>query len=142
MAPPLLVAGFWLFRRRQLRHRSDAGILRRRRALRRAIDDLEVCRQAEDVRERARGCSRALRGFIGDKLGVEGIALTPLEAQELLEEAGVEPALARRSREILDRLEAVQYASTALPPSAPPPIEELLRELERSLDAPARRSDS
>ena len=64
--------------------------------------------------ERAQLASRVLREYIGDKLGVEGTALTPEEVDQRLREKGVADDLVKETHGLLDRLEAFQYGASAI----------------------------
>jgi len=59
-----------------------------------------------DSGERA---SALLREYIGDKLGVEGLALTPEDADSLLRDRGVDEALGLETAELLRELEAARF---------------------------------
>lgn len=110
LAPPLGYAGLLFWRRRQELYARDSGLRRRRTALRRCLDQLgRLELTSGDGKEAARFASRALRSYVGDKAGAEGSALTPLEVEGILCEAGVDEPTSRRTREILDRLEAAQF---------------------------------
>ncbi len=138
----LPIAGFGtllILQRRRASFDADRGLRRRRGALRRAMAEVDSI-ESGDVRERAARSSRILREYVGDKLGVEGSALTPIEVEGMLEERGVEEGLARRIREVLDRLEAAQYASGTMdrPGSGGPALGPLLRDLEKALESSSR----
>jgi hypothetical protein len=114
IVPPLAFLGVLAFRRRQERFEQDAGLLRRRQALRKA---LATMRRLEDEvsgggsSAAARLASRCVREFVGDKLGVEGSALTAEETDAQLRQRGVAEELAARTHRLLDRLEAAQYGT-------------------------------
>jgi len=56
---------------------------------------------------------RALRDFVGDRLGVSGSALTPSEITSLICDVGVDPHLTDRVRHVLDQCDAGCYGSVA-----------------------------
>ncbi|MCY3970704.1 MAG: hypothetical protein OXG74_12275, partial [Acidobacteria bacterium] len=58
--------------------------------------------------------SGIVRRYVGDKLGLEGSALTPSEAETALVLAGVDGAVAARCRTQLEQLEAAQYGLAAV----------------------------
>ena len=62
----------------------------------------------------ARLASRCLREFIGDKLNLEGSALTPGEAGEKLRSRGVPEELSAEVRRRLERLEAAQFGAAEI----------------------------
>jgi BatD DUF11 like domain len=115
-APPLLYLGLLLLRRRQERHRLDAGLRRRQDALRTGLKTLRrIDAEAGDGRPAAAAemASQCLRRFVGDKLGLEGSALTAADADTALRGRGVDEAVARETHELLDRLDAARYAAPA-----------------------------
>lgn len=118
VAPPLLFLGLMVARRRRERYAADVGWRRRRGALdraRRVLSELEGApgHAAPDARSAAHLASRALRGYIGDRLNLEGRALTPAEAAQHLRARGAEAETADRVETVLARLEAVQYGAAA-----------------------------
>ena len=110
-APPLLCLGLVVARRRRERYDTDVAWRRRRGALDRARRLLSELAEAPDPRSAAHLASRVLRGYIGDRLNLEGGALTPAEAAQHLRDRGAEPELAARVETLLARLEAVQYGA-------------------------------
>jgi hypothetical protein len=138
-APPVAYGALLARERRRARSAQNRERERRRTALRRAADELDALAGAprDDLEALARRASLAVRGYVGDKLGAEGAALTPAEVETMLGGAGVDEATRRRARELLERLEAVQYgsASTRLEPDAlGRSLTGLLREVERVLE--------
>lgn len=109
--PPLLFLGLVIVRRRRERYATDVGWRRRRGALDRARRVLSELEGAPDPRSAAHLASRALRGYIGDRLNLEGGALTPTEAAQHLRERGAEEEIGHRVETVLARLEAVQYGA-------------------------------
>lgn len=117
LAPPLLFLGTLMAHRRRQRFELDAGLRRRHRALRRAKRQLKEIGQAVAGGEQplaARLASRCLREFIGDKLNLEGSALTPGEAGEELRSRGVPEELSAEVRRRLERLEAAQFGAAEI----------------------------
>ena len=113
-APPLLYLGLLLLRRRQERHRLDAGLRRRQDALRTGLKTLRrIDAEAGDGRPAAAAelASQCLRRFVGDKLGLEGSALTAADADTALRARGVDEAVARETHDLLDRLDAARYGA-------------------------------
>ena len=111
--PPLLFLALLTVRRRQRRYELDSGLRRRESAYKRAtsrargLPGVPECQH--DPAALARHASLCLREYVGDKLGLEGAALTPDEVFELLCERSVDEPTARRAREYLERLEASQF---------------------------------
>lgn len=132
LAPGLLFVGLVVLQRRQ--ERFGSGWRRRREALRRARESLAELTERDHPQAVAKSASAMLRSYIGDKLDLEGRALTPVEAAEHLLQAGAGEGLAVETEEILARLEAIQFG--ALGGSAGDlqrEIEEHLQRLEEAL---------
>ena len=68
----------------------------------------------EDPEQKSQVASKVLRQYIGDKLGVEGAALTPAEVDQLLTDHGVSSDLVQETHDLLSRFEASQYGSSAM----------------------------
>ncbi|HVR30358.1 MAG TPA: BatD family protein [Thermoanaerobaculia bacterium] len=127
--PPLAYLGLLVARRRADRHASDAGLKRRRAALRVALREIRSG-PAEIEPSLASG---VLRRYAGDRLGAEGGAFTARECVERLAAAGVGDGLAAEVRAFFARLEAAGYggSSDALVQAAE--LRGLLERLEREL---------
>jgi hypothetical protein len=140
VAPPAAFGALLAAEHRRSRSAQNRERERRRLALRRAIGALEALpgsAGAGEVEALARQASLAVRGYVGDKLGAEGAALTPAEVEAMLTGAGVDEATARRARELLDRLEAAQYGSSATrlePEALGRSLVGLLRDVDRVLE--------
>ena len=106
--PPFMYVALLARHRRERRYAADRTLRRRHRALRDALSVARKLRSGAGPASAAEA-SRIVRRYVGDKLGVEGSALTPSEAEAALVRAGVDGTLAARCRELLERLEAAQY---------------------------------
>ncbi len=127
LVPPLVFAGVFVTQRRRDRFASDSGLRRRHRALSR----LRKALRSVDDSETASLC---LRRYIGDKLGLEGGALTPDEVEANLRRRGVDEETVVASARLLDRLAAAQYGGDSLQPTeAVAEIEALVKSLERQV---------
>ncbi|MEE8137544.1 MAG: BatD family protein [Thermoanaerobaculia bacterium] len=137
LAPPLLFLSTLIAHRRRRRFLLDAGLRRRREALRSARRRLkEVGREVGrgDPRSASRAASRCLREFIGDKLNLEGSALTPEEAAQHLCSRGLEEGLLVEVRRLLQRLEAAQYGAAEIEPERfVETLEAILKRLEGAI---------
>lgn len=135
LAPPLFFAGLLLVHRRRERHSATAGLRRRRWALRRARKALSELEGSAEPADTARSLSLILRGYIGDKLDLEGGALTPVEAADHLRRVGTEPDLVTEVDKLLTRLDRLQYGAARSAGSAEPraELEDLLPRLEEHL---------
>ncbi len=109
LAPPLFYALAIAGHRRRERFALDGSLRRRHRALRRALDQLPERGSGNEAEQ----ASRCLRQYVGDKLGAEGSALTPLEAADRLRSHGVAEELATAVEERLQRFEAAQYGASS-----------------------------
>jgi len=119
LLPPLGFVGTLAAQRRRRRFALDSGLRRRRDALGRArkcLKRIESQSEGEDAAAASRLASRCLREYVGDKLDVEGSALTPTETEELLRSHGVEEGVVEETCRLLDRLEAAQYSSEKIEP--------------------------
>ena len=110
---PLMYVALLTHHRRERRYAADTTLRRRQRALRDALSAAKRLRSGAGP-DSAAEASRIVRQYIGDKLGIEGAALTPSEAESAMVRAGVETELAGRCREQLERLEAAQYGLTTV----------------------------
>jgi hypothetical protein len=140
LAPPLVYVAALITTRRQRRFEADAGLRRRHKALRNARKILAgLQREARDERAVAELGSRCLRTYVGDKLGLEGVALTSAEVRQHLEQIGVEEPLVDEVYRLLDRLEAAQYSAATLEAGQlGDDLGKLLAGLERQIKAKAR----
>ena len=111
--PPVAYFVLLAYHRRERRYAADATLRRRQRALRDALSAARKLRSGTGPAAAAE-VSRIVRRYVGDKLGIEGAALTPSEAESALVRAGVEADLADRCREQLERLEAARYGLAAV----------------------------
>jgi hypothetical protein len=139
LLPPLVFVGTFVAQRRRRRFALDSGLRRRREAFGRARKCLERIATQSDVGDNAsasRLASRCLREYVGDKLDVEGSALTPVETEALLQMHGVEEALVDETCGLLRRLEAAQYSSEQIEPHRlTTELTPLLKKLDRQIRA-------
>jgi hypothetical protein len=138
--PPVAFLALLFVQRRRERLALDAGLRRRQGALRRATAELKQVEAERDPKVLSQRASSCLRTYIGDKLGLVGSALTPLEAQDALRAAGADEPSARRVREVLDRCEAAQYGAADRTPDRAAlvrSLDQLLRDLDPKLGAPS-----
>jgi hypothetical protein len=135
LLPPVGYVAFWVVDRRRRHYLVNSHLRRRRGALRRARQQLRVARGGGGEGTPEGAASRCLRGYIGDKLGLEGSALTPGEVRRHLAGRGVGEALLGRTCGLLERLESARYAQATASEGVDPidEVEVLLRELERGL---------
>ncbi len=111
--PPVMYLALLTHHRRERRYAADRTLRRRQRALRDALSAAKKVRSGTGPGSAAEA-SGIVRRYVGDKLGLEGSALTPSEAETALARAGVDGAVAARCRTQLERLEAAQYGLAAV----------------------------
>jgi hypothetical protein len=137
LAPPLVFFGLLLAERRRRHLETNVEAVRRRSALKKALKGLdEVAKASRDGsrRQLAELASRTLRGYVGDKVALEGSALTPAEAGEQLARCGVETSDVRETRTLLESFEAAQYAGAQAPgEDLAAELRSLLKRLERQI---------
>ncbi len=94
LIPPLGFIVWVLAMRRRVRLKSDVAFRRSRMALKEAQPFLREATsklKAGDDHDAAMALSRALRTYMGNRLNVEGTALTPRESAQLLADRGAGP---------------------------------------------------
>jgi hypothetical protein len=136
MAPPLLYLGLLVATRRQRRFEADTSLRKRQRATKNARKILAELKDldAGDELAVAELGSRCLRTYIGDKLGLEGAALTSAEVKQHLADVGVGQELVDEVSQLLEQLEAVQYgAATVAADQLGDDLKQLLARLERQI---------
>ncbi len=125
--PALGFVGTFLSQRRRERFALDASLRRRHQALRHLRQGLRSVESPESA-------SLCLRQYIGDKLGLEGSALTPTEVDSQLRGSGVSEDVAGATHSLLERLEAAQYGGDSVRRSAAvTEIESLVKSLEKQI---------
>ncbi len=115
----VLPIGLYLSARSVQRHRwrleHDVAFQRHRVAFRRARKQLQQLDGSDsDPGQLGQSTSLCLREYIGDKLGLEGAALTPVELDDMLKGHGVSEALSGETLDLLERLEAAQFGAASL----------------------------
>ncbi|MBI3179405.1 MAG: protein BatD [Deltaproteobacteria bacterium] len=140
VAPPALFLGLVVARRRSARALETAERRRRRRALRKARAELRSLARVSSRGESHDGAAqvlRVVRGYIGDKLGMDSGALTGRDAGELLGRAGGCAESAARIVELFARGDAAHYGGVAAeqPKSLCASAEDALVRLEREMRA-------
>ena len=115
----ILPIGLYLSARSVQRHRwrleHDVAFQRHRVAFRRARKQLQQLAGSDsDPGQLGQSTSLCLREYIGDKLGLEGAALTPVELDDRLKGHGVSEALSGETLDLLERLEAARFGAASL----------------------------
>jgi hypothetical protein len=135
LAPPVLFGSLWIGRRRRERFALDSALRRRHHALREVRKGLKQIRHMGDsTHEVSQAASRCLREYVGDKLGLEGSALTPTEVEQQLRGRGVAEEWVGKARDLLEQLEAAQYGGEpVVAEDAIARIEDLVKILEKEV---------
>ena len=136
VSPALLFLGLATSQRRREREASDDSIRRRRIAWSQARAELKALAGSQGGLQDA---SRILRDFLGNKLNLEGGALTPSDTAARLGQAGLSSELVERTRAFLAQCEQAQYAGPAagaskLSDSQYQALETLLTDLNQGLE--------
>ena len=87
----------------------DVAYYRSRNAYKNASQRFKKVSERSDSKEFARELSEIFREYIGDKLNLQGKAITAEEMQVRLKESNYEPQ-AEEIRKLLEKLETLQYA--------------------------------
>jgi hypothetical protein len=123
LAPPIFVGLCgWIVRRRQ-RWDSDLGFRKRTLALKRAEEGLQALALANE-NDLPRLYTRVLSEYVGDKLGSEGAALTPVELIARLERTELDLETRERLLERLRWAERLRYGVSSEPLSGVNLVEE------------------
>ncbi|MCA9295602.1 MAG: BatD family protein, partial [Phycisphaerales bacterium] len=131
--PPALCAAALLVRRRRDRLRTDHTFARRKMAKTRATEHLQAITASSSTSDAAEAVLRAVTGFMADRLGRSGDAMTSREARAELESVGVDETLRMRVDALLQSCEAARYAGAAgEAPRLRDEARSVIEELERS----------
>ncbi|HSA59760.1 MAG TPA: BatD family protein [bacterium] len=98
----------WQWRRRLDRIRSDSGFLKRERASKTAWQGVRNLGRATD-REFPERAAHILRGFLGDKAGIDGGSLTPADVHARLEPLHVSRETRDAVRRFLEECDEALY---------------------------------
>ncbi len=135
-APGLFFLSLGLVSLRRRRY-GDEVLRRRRGAMRVAQARLRQARNAKEPKAVLEHLSKTFRGYLGDKLGLEGGALTGREVQAALVARGVGDTLAQEAGALLDSIENARYAPAGTGFDADALLmrtREMLRKLEKKLE--------
>jgi hypothetical protein len=109
----------------QKRMKYDVAYYRHRNACKNARQRFKHISEHSDSKELGREISEVLREYIGDKLNLQGRAITAKEVEVHLNKSNCETGHAERTRKLLEKCETLQYA-----PMTPGNTKELLVESE------------
>jgi oxygen tolerance protein BatD len=112
--PPFLFLLFTAYVRYSLRLKYDTAFVRNRRAYKIASQKLKRLSSAKaevnSPREFAKSLSEIFREYIGNKLNLQGKAITSMEVERKLMERHFPEKQALSTRKLLEKYESLQYA--------------------------------
>lgn len=108
LLPALGALASWVAYRRLLHLRSDSGFLRRNQARRAAKKKIQKLSHIKDA-EFCRAATLILKEYIGDKLNVDGRALTAMDIEKLFGERSLSEAATSVVRSLLSEFDAGIY---------------------------------
>ena len=111
VSPALLFVMAAFFIRQQKRLTTDVAFYRNQKAYKTASQKLEnlARSQSSESKEFVSELSEILREYIGDKLNMQGKAITAAEVEHKLKESDYQSNAANDARKLLERCEALQY---------------------------------
>jgi hypothetical protein len=111
VSPALLFLIAAIFIRQQKRLTTDVAFYRNQKAYKTAAQKLEnlAHSQNSESKEFVSILSEILREYIGDKLNMQGKAITATEVEHKLKESEYQPNTALDTRKLLEKCEALQY---------------------------------
>jgi hypothetical protein len=111
VSPALLFVIAAIFIRQQKRLTTDVAFYRNQKAYKTASQKLENLAQNQnsESKEFVSELSEILREYIGDKLNMQGKAITAVEVEHKLKESDYQPNAANSTRKLLEKCEALQY---------------------------------
>ncbi len=114
MLPGLAFLTVFSLNMRREKHKKDAGLLRKKNAYKKALKNLEgtssILKNGHQANFYAE-ISKTIKGYLGDKLGLPGIALTPQEVEDRLNTAGFNGDLIKQIKELMEQCDACQFGS-------------------------------
>jgi hypothetical protein len=111
ISPALLFLIAAIFIRQQKRLTTDVAFYRNQKAYKTASQKLEnlAHNQNSESKEFVSELSEILREYIGDKLNMQGKAITAVEVEHKLNESDYQSNAANDTRKLLEKCEALQY---------------------------------
>jgi hypothetical protein len=111
--PAFIFFAALIYRKRQEKFKADTGILKRRKALKKSRVRLKELNHLEcqDFYDRA---SQILRTYIGDKLNIDGNALTSYDLRQKLEPLNLSSDMKEKVYTFVKDLEAGLYSGQSL----------------------------
>jgi len=109
LLPILIVGSVQIWQRKQRRLRQDVAYARDVRAQRVALNTLAET-QHEHGANKANAASRALLGYLSDKLNTPTVGLTTSDLISLLTESGLDASLTKRIQTLLHQIDIGRFA--------------------------------
>ncbi len=109
--PPILFWGFVFYSKHQYQLKHDIAFSRNKLAFKQAKTQLDKISQSTNLKDMGKRLSLIVREYIGNKLNLIGTAFTSLEVTEQLQQRGYPQEQIIQTRELLDKLELLQYAN-------------------------------
>ncbi len=111
VSPALLFVMAAFFIRQQRRLTTDVAFYRNQKAYKTASQKLEILGRSQnsESKEFVSELSEILREYIGDKLNLQGKAITAAEVEHKLIESDYQANAANSTRKLLEKCEALQY---------------------------------
>ncbi len=109
--PPLFFLGLALYSKQQYKLKHDIAFSRNKLAFKKAKTQLDRISQNNHLKEMGKELSLIVREYIGNKLNLVGTAFTPLEVTKQLQQKGYPQEQVLQTKELLDKLELLQYAN-------------------------------
>jgi hypothetical protein len=107
-APPVIVFAAYLILRRQRWVDANVDLIKKKKALARAVDRIKEIDLKDSVQIPG-VLSHVIKEYLGDKLGMVGIALTPIEVGQIFSKNGKKSKSGISLAEFLKELDAWQY---------------------------------
>ncbi len=111
VSPALLFVIAAIFIRQQKRLTTDVAFYRNQKAYKTASQKLKNLARSQnsESKEFVSELSEILREYIGDKLNMQGKAITAAEVEHKLKESNYQANAANNTRKLLEKCEALQY---------------------------------
>ena len=103
-----IISSFIIRQKKRMNH--DVAFYRRRNAYKNATQRLKKVKEHADSKDFGRELSEILREYIGNKLNLQGKAITAEEVEIRLKESDYETGYAEDTRKLLEKCETLQYA--------------------------------
>ena len=114
IAPAGIFVFLWLLRRRFVKVHKDRYYLRRIKAFSNAKKRHSKLKKIEDKKEFCMYSAKSLKLYIGDKLGVDGLALTPIDMERYMTSKNINADLISKAKEFINKCDSANYGGYSL----------------------------